>query len=92
MQLAKTCCSPRPNRASRTSRNVMGSEPAIAAMDYMKNYAEQVRAFIPAESYAVLGTDGFGRSDSRENLRTHFEINRHYVVSRPQRIGQARRR
>ena len=60
--------------------NVLGTEPAIAATDYMKNYAEQVRAFIPAESYAVLGTDGYGRSDSRENLRTHFEVNRHYVV------------
>ena len=55
-------------------------EPAIAATDYMKNYADQIRAFIPAESYCVLGTDGYGRSDSRENLRTHFEINRHYVV------------
>ena len=60
--------------------DVMGNEPAIAATDYMKNYAEQIRAFIPAESYLVLGTDGFGRSDSRENLRTHFEVNRHYVV------------
>ncbi|MFC3025352.1 pyruvate dehydrogenase (acetyl-transferring), homodimeric type [Vibrio zhugei] len=59
---------------------VMGTEPAIAATDYMKNYAEQVRAFIPAESYKVLGTDGFGRSDSRENLRRHFEVNAEYVV------------
>jgi pyruvate dehydrogenase E1 component len=58
----------------------MGNEPAIAATDYMKNYAEQIRAFIPAESYFVLGTDGFGRSDSRENLRAHFEVNQHYVV------------
>lgn len=61
-------------------QQVMGSEPAIAATDYMKNYAEQVRAFIPAESYKVLGTDGFGRSDSRENLRRHFEVNAGYVV------------
>ncbi|MCL1142069.1 pyruvate dehydrogenase (acetyl-transferring), homodimeric type [Shewanella gaetbuli] len=59
---------------------VMGSEPAIAATDYMKNYAEQVRAFMPSESYKVLGTDGFGRSDSRENLRRHFEVNAGYVV------------
>ncbi|SJN53198.1 Pyruvate dehydrogenase E1 component [Vibrio ruber DSM 16370] len=59
---------------------VMGSEPAIAATDYMKNYAEQVRAYIPAASYKVLGTDGFGRSDSRENLRRHFEVNAGYVV------------
>jgi pyruvate dehydrogenase E1 component len=59
---------------------VMGTEPAIAATDYMKNYAEQARAFIPAESYKVLGTDGFGRSDSRENLRRHVDVNAGYVV------------
>ncbi|MFD2178774.1 pyruvate dehydrogenase (acetyl-transferring), homodimeric type [Veronia pacifica] len=59
---------------------VMGTEPAIVATDYMKNYAEQVRAFVPAESFRVLGTDGFGRSDSRENLRRHFEVNAGYVV------------
>jgi pyruvate dehydrogenase E1 component len=59
---------------------VLGNEPAIAATDYMKNYAEQVRAFVPAESYKVLGTDGFGRSDSRDNLRRHFEVNAGYVV------------
>ncbi|CSC49961.1 Pyruvate dehydrogenase E1 component [Vibrio cholerae] len=59
---------------------VMGTEPAIAATDYMKNYADQVRAFIPAQSYKVLGTDGFGRSASRENLRRHFEVNAGYVV------------
>ncbi len=60
--------------------SVLGTEPTIAATDYMKNYAEQVRAFIPADSYKVLGTDGFGRSDSRENLRRHFEVNAGYVV------------
>ncbi len=59
---------------------VMGTEPAIAATDYMKNYAEQVRAFMPSETFKVLGTDGFGRSDSRENLRRHFEVNAGYVV------------
>ncbi|WP_072671424.1 pyruvate dehydrogenase (acetyl-transferring), homodimeric type [Vibrio injensis] len=59
---------------------VMGTEPAIAATDYMKNYAEQVRAYVPATAYKVLGTDGFGRSDSRENLRRHFEVNAGYVV------------
>ncbi len=49
--------------------------------DYMKNYAEQIRAFIPkGRSYKVLGTDGFGRSDFRSKLREHFEINRHYIV------------
>ena len=59
---------------------VMGEAPAIAATDYMKNYAEQVRGFMPSVSYKVLGTDGFGRSDSRENLRRHFEVNKHYIV------------
>ncbi|NBQ91430.1 MAG: pyruvate dehydrogenase (acetyl-transferring), homodimeric type [Betaproteobacteria bacterium] len=55
--------------------------PVVAATDYMKNYAEQIRAFIPKDkSYTVLGTDGFGRSDFRKKLREHFEVNRHYVV------------
>jgi pyruvate dehydrogenase E1 component len=55
--------------------------PVIASTDYMKNYAEQIRAFIPkGRTYKVLGTDGFGRSDFRSELRKHFEINRHYVV------------
>ena len=47
----------------------------------MKNYAEQIRAFIPAgRTYKVLGTDGFGRSDFRSKLREHFEVNRHYIA------------
>ena len=55
--------------------------PVIASTDYMKNYAEQIRAFIPkGRSYKVLGTDGFGRSDFRSELRRHFEVNRHYIV------------
>ena len=53
--------------------------PAISATDYVKNYSDQVRAFIETE-YRCLGTDGFGRSDSRENLRTHFEVNASYIV------------
>lgn len=59
---------------------VMNDAPAIASTDYVKLFAEQVRPYIPAQSYRVLGTDGFGRSDSRENLRKHFEVNAHYVV------------
>lgn len=59
---------------------VLNKAPVIAATDYMKNYAEQIRAFVPAASYKVLGTDGFGRSDSRENLRRHFEVNAGYIV------------
>jgi pyruvate dehydrogenase E1 component len=55
--------------------------PVIAATDYMKNYAEQIRAFVPrGTTYKVLGTDGFGRSDFRGKLREHFEVNRHYIV------------
>jgi pyruvate dehydrogenase E1 component len=61
--------------------NVITKEngPAVAATDYIKNYSEQVRAYIDTE-YRCLGTDGFGRSDSRANLRTHFEVNAAYVV------------
>jgi pyruvate dehydrogenase E1 component len=55
--------------------------PVIASTDYMKNYCEQVRAFIPkGRTFKVLGTDGFGRSDFRSKLREHFEVNRHYIV------------
>ena len=53
--------------------------PIIAATDYKRTFAEQIRAFVPRR-YAVLGTDGFGRSDSRENLRRFFEVDRHHVV------------
>jgi pyruvate dehydrogenase E1 component len=55
--------------------------PVVASTDYIKSYAEQIRAFIPkGRTYRVLGTDGFGRSDFRSRLREHFEINRHYIV------------
>jgi pyruvate dehydrogenase E1 component len=55
--------------------------PVVASTDYIKNYAEQIRAFMPkGRSYKVLGTDGYGRSDFRSKLREHFEINRHYIV------------
>ncbi|OBW95141.1 pyruvate dehydrogenase (acetyl-transferring), homodimeric type [Gallibacterium anatis] len=59
---------------------VMNDAPAIAATDYMRLFADQVRAYVPASSYLVLGTDGFGRSDSRENLRLHFEVDAHHVA------------
>jgi pyruvate dehydrogenase E1 component len=55
--------------------------PVIASTDYVKNYAEQIRAFMPkGRTYKVLGTDGFGRSDFRSKLREHFEVDRHYIV------------
>ncbi len=53
--------------------------PVIAATDYMRNYADQVRSHIPRR-YVTLGTDGFGRSDYRVKLRKFFEVNRHYVA------------
>lgn len=53
--------------------------PTIAATDYIKTYVDQVRAFVPGQ-YKVLGTDGFGRSDSRANLRHHFEVDAKFVV------------
>jgi len=53
--------------------------PVIAATDYMKMYSDQIRAFVPAP-YKVLGTDGFGRSDSRQKLRHFFEVNASFIV------------
>ena len=55
--------------------------PVIAASDYIKTFADQIRSFMPkGRTYRVLGTDGFGRSDSRAKLRYFFEVNRHFVV------------
>lgn len=53
--------------------------PVIAATDYMMSYTDQLREFIP-QRYVTLGTDGFGRSDTREKLRSHFEVDRHSIV------------
>jgi pyruvate dehydrogenase E1 component len=53
--------------------------PVIASTDYMRTFADQIREYVPRR-YKVLGTDGFGRSDSRENLRRFFEVDRRYVV------------
>jgi len=55
------------------------SGPVIASTDYMKLYADQLREFIP-QRFVALGTDGFGRSDTRERLRHFFEVNRYFVV------------
>ncbi len=55
--------------------------PVIAASDYLKTFAEQIRPFVPRDrTYRVLGTDGFGRSDSRAKLRHYFEVNRYFVA------------
>jgi pyruvate dehydrogenase E1 component len=54
--------------------------PAVAATDYMKAVADQIRPFVTDRRYVVLGTDGFGRSDTREALRSFFEVDRHHIV------------
>jgi pyruvate dehydrogenase E1 component len=55
--------------------------PVVAASDYIKTFADQIRPFVPKDrSYRVLGTDGFGRSDSRSKLRHFFEVNRCFVA------------
>ncbi len=56
-----------------------GHGPVIAATDYMKIFADEIRPFVPAR-YIVLGTDGFGRSDTRKQLRRFFEVDRHYIA------------
>jgi len=53
--------------------------PVIAATDYIKLHADSIRAFLPAR-YRVLGTDGFGRSDTRAKLRHFFEVNRYWIA------------
>ncbi len=54
--------------------------PVIAATDYMKSYADQIREYV-GRRYTVLGTDGFGRSDTRERLRHFFEVDRHFIAA-----------
>ncbi|MCQ4294195.1 pyruvate dehydrogenase (acetyl-transferring), homodimeric type [Pseudomonas stutzeri] len=54
--------------------------PVIASTDYMKLFADQIRQWVPSREYQVLGTDGFGRSDSRAKLRDFFEVDRRWVT------------
>ena len=69
-------------RLSFVGQQLAGHEgPVVAATDYMKAFADQIRPFIPeGRRYSVLGTDGFGRSDSRAKLREFFEVDRRYVA------------
>jgi len=53
--------------------------PVVAATDYVRAFAEQIRPWV-TNRYTVLGTDGFGRSDTREKLRRFFEVDRYQVV------------
>ncbi len=67
-------------RVSYVEQQLQGrTGPVIAATDYIRNYADQIREYVPSR-YVVLGTDGFGRSDSRANLREFFEVDRYHVV------------
>ncbi len=69
-------------KKSYFEQSLEGSEgPIVVSTDYMRTYAEQVRAFVPkGRSYKVLGTDGYGRSDTRAKLREFFEVNRYFVT------------
>jgi pyruvate dehydrogenase E1 component len=70
----------KPRRKSYVEATLEGhAGPVIAATDYMRIYADQIRSQIPRR-YVTLGTDGFGRSDYRVKLRKFFEVNRHYVA------------
>ena len=69
---------PRENYVTQTLAQSIG--PYIAASDYMKVVADQIRQWVPGR-YVVLGTDGYGRSDGRAALRQHFEVDKHYIVA-----------
>ncbi|GAB4174574.1 MAG: pyruvate dehydrogenase (acetyl-transferring), homodimeric type [Rhodocyclaceae bacterium] len=69
-----------PRRLSWVERCLKDARgPAVAATDYVRSFAEQIRPWVP-NRYTVLGTDGFGRSDTREKLRRFFEVDRYQVV------------
>jgi pyruvate dehydrogenase E1 component len=66
-------------RAYVTERLEGRRGPAIASTDYIRAFPDQIRQWVP-NRYRVLGTDGYGRSDSRRALRRFFEVDRHYVA------------
>lgn len=67
-------------KTSYVTKQLSGRKgPVISSSDYMKSWADQIRAFVPTQ-YTVLGADGFGRSDSRKQLRHFFEVDRNWVV------------
>jgi pyruvate dehydrogenase E1 component len=69
-----------PSRKSHVETCLGGrAGPVVAATDYIKAFADQIRPFVPSR-YRVLGTDGFGRSDYRRKLRAFFEVDRHFVA------------
>ena len=67
-------------RVPYLTQQLQGNEgPVVVATDYLKAYTDQLREFVPGR-YVTLGTDGFGRSDTREKLREFFEVSREYIV------------
>ena len=85
-----------PPRRSHVSQILQGDAPVVAASDYQKSLAEQIRGGLSAP-FTVLGTDGFGRSDTRDQLRSFFEVDRRFValaalgaLAREQRIPAAK--
>ncbi|HNZ56983.1 MAG TPA: pyruvate dehydrogenase (acetyl-transferring), homodimeric type [Methylophilaceae bacterium] len=70
----------KPQRVNFVAQSLKDAKgPVIASTDYMKSFAEQIQRFVP-NKFVALGTDGYGRSDSREALRDFFEVNRYYVT------------
>ena len=70
-----------PQRTSFVQRQLARTAgPVVAATDYMKAVPDQIRPFVVNQRFVTLGTDGFGRSDTREALRDLFEVDRHHIV------------
>jgi pyruvate dehydrogenase E1 component len=70
-----------PRKISYVEQCLSGREgPIIAATDYVRLYSEQIRPYLPGKRFVTLGTDGFGRSDNRKNLRRFFEVDRRYIT------------
>ena len=71
----------KPRKAYVTQQLEKSAGPIVASTDYMRLFADQIRAYVPhGREYRVLGTDGFGRSDTREKLREFFEVDRRYIT------------
>jgi pyruvate dehydrogenase E1 component len=72
---------PGEERQSWVAQCLQGRQgPVVAATDYVSDFADKIRAYLPQDDYVVLGTDGYGRSDTRENLRRFFEVDRRHVT------------
>ena len=77
---AGIACTRRSRRGAAMSRNCSpGSTPIVAATDYVRAYPQLIAAHVDAR-FVALGTDGFGRSDTRAALRQFFEVDRHHIV------------